>query len=63
MYPEYAATLEPNSICNIENGHGLLRPKTLKSTQIEWSLNTALTAFDIDNLINQSHRGIKTLFL
>ena len=45
----------------------MLRHETLKSTQIEWSLNTALPPFDTDDLIEQSHRGIghdiKTLFL
>ena len=32
--------------------------ETLKSKQINWSLDTALPAFDIDNLIEQAHHGI-----
>ena len=50
--------IEPNSIYNSDNGHEVLRQETLKSRQIEWRLDTALPAFDIDDLIEQSHRCI-----
>ena len=39
---------EPNSIYNTDNGHEVLRHETLKSTQIEWNLHTALPTFDAD---------------
>ena len=45
----------------------MLRQKTLKSTQIEWNLPTALPTFDADDLIEQTHisiaHDIKKIFL
>ena len=59
--------IEPGHILNPVNGREFLRHKTLKSTQIEWNLHTALPTFNADDLIEQAHisnaHAIKKLFL
>ena len=59
--------IEPDHILNPANGRKVLRHKTLKSTQIEWNLHTALPTFNAADLIEQAHIGIahdiKKLFL